>query len=104
LPELEPDLVSYRGRDKATAELAQPRHRPPDLGERKGESALQSRGAVLMIRRSNSSIRALSAVARVRRLAGALFRGESSMPIRAGLLTLKMTPTFIRAHGSGLRA
>src|SRR6516165_5287294 len=24
--------------------------------------------------------------------------------VRAGLLTLKMTPTFIRAHGSGLRA
>jgi len=29
---------------------------------------------------------------------------ESSMPIRAGLLTLKMTPSFIRAHGTGLRA
>ena len=26
---------------------------------------------------------------------------ESSMPIRAGLLTLKMTPSFIRAHGTG---
>jgi hypothetical protein len=26
------------------------------------------------------------------------------MPIRAGLLTLKMTPSFIRAHGTGLRA
>ena len=26
-----------------------------------------------------------------------------SMPIRAGLLTLKMTPSFIRAHGTGLR-
>src|SRR6516162_7480983 len=24
------------------------------------------------------------------------------MPIRAGLLTLKMTPSFIRAHGTGL--
>ena len=29
---------------------------------------------------------------------------ESSMPIRAGLLTLKMTPSFIRAHGTALRA
>jgi hypothetical protein len=28
----------------------------------------------------------------------------SSMPIRAGLLTLKMTPSFIRAHGTGLPA
>jgi hypothetical protein len=28
----------------------------------------------------------------------------SSMPIRAGLLTVKMTPPFIRAHGTGLRA
>jgi len=31
-------------------------------------------------------------------------RPEIIDPIRAGLLTLKMTPTFIRAHGSGLRA
>jgi len=31
-------------------------------------------------------------------------RPESSMPIRAGLLTLKMTPSFIRAHGTGLPA
>jgi len=31
-------------------------------------------------------------------------RLESSMPIRAGSLTLKMTPSFIRAHGTGLRA
>jgi hypothetical protein len=31
-------------------------------------------------------------------------RTLSSMPIRAGLLTLKMTPSFIRAHGTGLRA
>ena len=30
--------------------------------------------------------------------------GASSMRIRAGLLTLKMTPSFIRAHGTGLRA
>ena len=27
-------------------------------------------------------------------------RPESSMPIRAGSLTLKMTPSFIRAHGT----
>ena len=26
------------------------------------------------------------------------------MPIRAGSLTLKMTPSFIRAHGTGLPA
>ena len=31
-------------------------------------------------------------------------RPESSMPIRAGSLTLKMTPSFIRAHGTGLPA
>ena len=29
-------------------------------------------------------------------------RPESSMPIRAGLLTLKMTSSFIRAHGTWL--
>ena len=31
-------------------------------------------------------------------------RPASSMPTRAGSLTLKMTPSFIRAHGTGLPA
>src|SRR6516225_5957962 len=31
-------------------------------------------------------------------------RGGIIDAIRAGLLTLKMTPSFIRAHGTGLRA
>jgi hypothetical protein len=118
LPELEPDLVSYRGRDKATAELTQQRElsskpwflslseswgTPPNSdGTQWPCPVVRPGGPSTMappLFKADSATLSFYATKD-----GKISVSYSSMPIRAGSLTLKMTPSFIRAHGTGLPA